>query len=84
MGPRVYSNSAVEKLEKSLGIDLQEFKVARNALEKSAASSNYLTSGTTYRDGLWCERAVLMQKIDSILTYFTGLQGKQDKQIGFR
>jgi hypothetical protein len=77
-------NTAIKKLEKSLGIDLQEFKVPQDALKRSVASSNYLTSDVTYRDGLWCERAILIQKLDSVLAYFTGLQDRQDKKIGFR
>lgn len=77
-------NGAIENLEKSLGIDLTEFKVPNNELQRSIASSNYVTGQVTYRDGLWCERAILMQKLASVLAYFTGLQGGQEKQIGFR
>jgi len=77
-------NVAIEKLEKSLGIDLQEFKVPPDALKRYVASCNSLTSDVTYLEGLWCERAILMQKLDSVLVYFTGLQDRQDKKIGFR
>jgi hypothetical protein len=69
-------NGAIEKLEKALGIDLTDFKVPNNELKRSKASGN--------RDGLWCERAILMQKLASTLAYFTGLQGGQERQIGFR
>lgn len=77
-------NGAIENLEKSLVIDLMDFKVPNSELQRSIASSNYLTERVTYRDDLWCERAILMQKLASVLAYFTGLQGGQEKQIGFR
>ena len=50
-------NAAIEKLEKSLGIDLQEFKVPHDALKRFVASCNSLTNDVTYLKGLWCERA---------------------------
>lgn len=77
-------NKAIEELENSLGIFPTDFKVPNNALQRSIASSNYVTGRVTYRDGLRCERAMLMQKLASVLAYFTGLQGGQDKRIGFR
>ena len=43
-------NGAIEKLEKSLGIDLTDFKVPNNELQRSIASSNYLTGRVTYRE----------------------------------
>ena len=76
-------NTAIEKLEKSLGIDLQEFKVPQDALKRFVASCNSLTGDVTYLDGLWCERAILMQKLDSVLVYFTGLEDREDNKIGF-
>ena len=76
-------NAAIEKLEKSLGIDLQEFKVPRDALKRFVASCNSMTSDVTYLEGLWCERAILLQKLDSVLVYFTGLQDREDNKIGF-
>lgn len=76
-------NGAIEKPEKSLGIDLQEFKVPQDALKRFVASCNSLTNDVTYLEGLWCERAILMQKLDSVLVYFTGLQDREDYKIGF-
>jgi hypothetical protein len=76
-------NTAIEKLEKSLGIDLEEFKVPQDALKRFVASCNSLTNDVTYLEGLWCERAILMQKLDSVLVYFTGLQDRDDNKIGF-
>jgi hypothetical protein len=77
-------NTAIEKLEKSLDIDLQEFKVPQEALKRYVASCNSLTNDVTYLEGLWCERAILTQKLDSVLMYFTGLQDREDNKIGFR
>lgn len=76
-------NVAIAKLEKSLGIDLEEFKVPQDALKRFVASCNSMTNDVTYLEGLWCERAILMQKLDSVLVYFTGLQDQEDNKIGF-
>ncbi len=76
-------NAAIEKLEKSMDIDLQEFKVPQDALKRFIASCNSMTNDVTYLEGLWCERAILMQKLDSVLVYFTGLQDREDNTIGF-
>ena len=76
-------NGAIAKLEKSLGIDLEEFKVPQDALKRFVASCNSMTNDVTYLEGLWCERAILMQKLDSVLMYFTGLQDREDTKIGF-
>jgi hypothetical protein len=76
-------NVAIAKLEKSLGIDLEEFKVPQDALKRFVASCNSMTNDVTYLEGLWCERAILMQKLDSVLVYFTGLQDQENNQIGF-
>jgi hypothetical protein len=61
----------------------QEFKVPQDALKRFVASCNSLTNDVTYLEGLWCERAILMQKLDSALVYFTGLQDREDNKIGF-
>lgn len=77
-------NGALAKIEAALKIDLEEFKVPRDALYRSVATSNTITGEVQYRDGLWCRRETLLHKIDSVLGYFTGLQGGHDRQIGFR
>ena len=76
-------NVAIAKLEKSLGVDLEEFKVPQDALKRFVASCNSMTNDVTYLEGLWCERAILMQKLDSVLVYFTGLEDREDNKIGF-
>ena len=77
-------NAALRKIEAATSMDLGEFKVTEDSLYRSVASGNYLTGEVNYRDGLWCRRETLLHKIDSVLGYFTGLQGGQDRQIGFR
>lgn len=77
-------NDALTKVEAALATDLAEFKVPKEALYRSVASSNYVTEEVNYREGLWCRREVLLQKIDAGLAYFTGVQGGQDKRIGFQ
>lgn len=76
-------NDALGQIEGATGLGLEEFKVAQKRLYRSVGSSNYLTGEVEYRDGLWCRRETLMHKIDAVLEYFTGLQGGQERQIGF-
>ena len=42
-------NVAIAKLEKSLGIDLEEFKVPQDALKRFVASCNSMTNDVTIR-----------------------------------
>ncbi len=56
-------NTAIEKLEKSLGIDLQEFKVPQDALKRFVASCNSLTGDVTYLDDLSRSRGAMMQNL---------------------
>lgn len=77
-------NATIRKLEQSLSISLEEFKVPEIELHRLNEPSNYLTGEVRQREGLWCDRAVLMQRLASVLNYFTGLQAGQEKQIGFR
>jgi len=77
-------HTAIEKLEKATGLDLAEFRFDPRDLGKSVASSSSLTGEVKYREGLWCKRDLLMQKLDAVLGYFTGLQTGQNRQIGFR
>ena len=76
-------HNAVEKLEHALNIDLDDFKVSPEYVARSVGSYNELTGETRYLDGRWCKRSMLLHKIVSILTYFTGLDNGQDKKIGF-
>lgn len=77
-------HSALEKMEKELALDLTDFKVPSEEVKRSVASSNYISGKVSYRDGLWCKRAILMHKVDSVLAYFSGLQSGEERKIGFR
>jgi hypothetical protein len=77
-------NAALAKLEKSLAISLEEFKVPEAEFHQLVGSRNYLTGEVGHMPGLWCDRDFLMQRLDSVLNYFTGLQGEGEKRIGFR
>lgn len=75
-------HSALDMLEQARDIDLTEFRVGPEFLRRSISSKD--RSGViNYRDGLWCQRAVLIHKLDSVLLYFTGIDFEQDKTIGF-
>lgn len=77
-------NASVRQIANAFGTNLDEFKVSDDQLKRSIASGNYLTGEVKYRKGQFCERHFLLHKMDALLTYFTGLQGGQDRQIGFR
>jgi hypothetical protein len=76
-------NSTIERLSATLGRDLSEFQVPPGELRRAVENHNILSGRTTYTQDLWCERAVLMQKLDAVLTYFNGLQKGQDRSVGF-
>lgn len=76
-------NETIERLGDTLDLDLSEFLVPPAELQRSIVGYDPDTGGKTYREGLWCERSVLMQRINSVLTYFTGLQTGQETRIGF-
>ena len=75
-------NSAVKRIEELLNSDLSEFMVSNEHIKKSRYSDDS-EEGYQHDPGLWCERSVLIYKIDTILTYFTGIQAPEDKKIGF-
>src|SRR5262245_61998316 len=74
----------ITRLEKTMNTSLEEFKVPDDALERSVATPNNIMSGqVTYRPGLWCERSVLLHKLDGLLTYFSMMMSPEEKKIGF-
>jgi hypothetical protein len=77
-------HGAIDKVEKATGIDLAEFRIDPSELKKSISSSNYVSGEVNYRPGLWCKRNILMQKLDSILIYFSGLQSGSARDIRFK
>jgi len=77
-------NNALAKITTATGMDLTDFKLSSDDLGESIASANSITGEVTYREGLYCERSRLIQKLDAILTYFTLLQTPPEKKIGFK
>lgn len=73
----------ITSLEQAATLGLNEFYVPNSEFGRRASGGNYLTGETYYMDGLWVERARLLQQIDSLLHYFTGLSSEQEKRIGF-
>ena len=74
-------HNALDKVEKEMGKSLLEFRV----LEKNLKSP--VTVGGKYRTGrkgLCCERSILLQKVDAVLTYLQLLLRSEDREIGFR
>lgn len=69
-------HDAVDGLEQQLKMELQEFRLPAGALYRSVASSNPMTGKVTYRDGHWCQRAKLIQKVDALLYYLKELYGE--------
>ena len=76
-------HECLANVESATAMHLDEFRVPQRAVKRSIDGGNYITGEVTYRDGLWCERTVLLQRIDSVLLYFQGLQSGQEKRIGF-
>lgn len=80
-GPDVESHwvdqfhAALDRIETAVEVDLSEFRVPQNAIDPK---SDY------YTRGLWCERALLIQKLDALLAYFSGVQREEEKRIGFQ
>jgi len=66
-------HDAIAGLENELSLKLEEFRVPQTGLYRSVASGNYITGAVTYRDGLWCQTAVLRQKVDALLYYLNDL-----------
>lgn len=66
-------HDAIAGLQNELSLDLEEFRVPTTGLYRSVAGGNYMTGEVTYRDGLWCQAAVLRQKVDALLYYLNDL-----------
>lgn len=66
-------HSAVKKASDALGVNLNEFMVPAGEVRQVIAARS--GNGTIhYRNGLWCQRAVLMQKLDALSAYLALLE----------
>lgn len=72
-------HDALTGLEGQLTMDVDEFRVPHSELRRSVSSGNYLTGEVRYREGLWCQRSVLMQKVDAVLYYLNDLYGETNR-----
>lgn len=68
-------HDAVGGLQRQLSMELEEFRLSPSVLYRSVSSSNYITGEVRYRDGLWCQRTMLLQKVDALLYYLRELYG---------
>jgi hypothetical protein len=74
-------HNALDKVEKAIGKSLFEFKVPEKNIERSFHPSNLSTGEGTY--SLCCDRSILLQKVDAVLTYLQLLLKPVDRKIGF-
>ncbi len=77
-------HAALDQVEKEIGKSLSEFRVSKKSLKQSLASFNTITGTKSYREGLWCDRSILLQKVDAVLTCMQLLLKPEDRRIGFR
>ena len=75
-------HSALEQVSTEIDSDLSEFQLDQGALYRSVAGSS-MDGEISYRKGLWCERSVLLQKVEAVLTYLQLLLQPPEKKIGF-
>jgi len=62
-------NSAIQKIESSVGINLEEYKVPPSMIKAEPSFVDQETGGAIYSKELFCERAILLHKVDSSLEY---------------
>lgn len=80
----VQYHQIVDLLESVSEKKLQNFKVPPNELERLMATYNTETGQATYTDERYCERAMLLIKVDALLTYFAMMTNTAPKRpIGF-
>lgn len=77
-------HKSLEMIEKTTGLDLQEFRVSQEEFKKEVSGGNIRTGQVRYSGRMLVERARLMMKLDAVLAYFQYQQSKPTKgQIGF-
>lgn len=78
-------HSALQKIERATGVDLQEFRIPQEDLRREITGGNYLTGEVDYSGRMVVERTRLLLKVDAVLGYFQyQLKDKATKgQMGF-
>jgi hypothetical protein len=75
---------ALDKVEKSTGQNLQEFRIPHADMYRETSGGNYLSGETHYSGRTVIERTRFMLKLDAVLNYFTFEKDRPTKgQIGF-
>jgi hypothetical protein len=77
---------ALAKVEKTMTVDLAEFRVEQSSIGPIVVSGNYGTGQVNYSDESFCDRAILLQKSDALLNYLNLLlqpPPAENRRIGF-
>jgi len=69
-------NSAIKKIEEAKNIELLEYRIPENKIKREPVSMN-IKGEAIYSKDLFCDRAVLLQKLDSALEYFQHLEADE-------
>lgn len=73
-------NSAIQKMEKALGIGLEEYKIPTHQIKPEPAFLDQESGGPIYSKELFCDHAILLQKVDSVLEYASNyLESRSDE-----
>jgi len=76
-------HNALQKVETAMDADLADFRIEESDLAAVPVSSNVLTGETRYSGDRYCEKALLLQKVDSVLNYLNSLLRPPEKKMGF-
>ena len=71
----------LDLLQETSGYDLRSFRVPPTEIKPRVTSSG--PHGVTYSKKPFCERSLLMMKIDGVLTFFKIQESTQKTTIGF-
>lgn len=63
-------HSILSDLESEIKTDLSEFKVPESEIDPTVVSWNMLSGDTTYSKDRYCDKPILLGKLDSVLSYF--------------
>lgn len=78
-------HAILDILSKAADTDLKGFYVPRSAIVPVVRSINTRTHTRTYSSGSYCDRAILMMKVDAIITFFSLSSNDPEKPaIGFK
>ena len=73
-------HKVLDRLE-GIGKDVSEFRIPDSAVKPRVVSKSY--RGTSYSEEKYVERALILTKLDAILSYFDIITSEKPKRIGF-